>query len=110
MKIVFTASALEITDALHTDMESGNYTNPYGERTSEYHTFVRDETDNSISMQSTEERDGLSPDEYFYTVHLIDEITGKDCEIFNSNEQTKESLLLLVTDIVKNTLSDVIKL
>jgi hypothetical protein len=108
MKIASSVTAAEIVENLYADMENGNLTNTHGERISAYHAFLWDEDGNCIAVQATEEKDGLPEGEYFYSVHVVDNITGKDCELYCTDELSKESLLVLVSDIIKTALDDVV--
>ena len=100
MKLIITA--VEIVDNLFDDIKNKINTNTHGEFMSDYHAFAEDESGECISIQLTEETNGLSPEEYFYSIHLVDNITGRDCELYFSDEFNKESVLKLVTDIIAN--------
>jgi len=100
MKLIITAE--EIVENLFADIENKINTNSHGERISDYYAFVEDENGECISIQLTEETNGLPRNEYFYSIHLIDNISGKDCELYSSDEFNKDSVLELVTSIIAN--------
>ena len=106
MAISKIASANEIVDSLLQDIADKISTNSYGEQESDYYSFAEDENGNRISVKIIEERDGLVPEEYFYTVHFIDDITEKDCEIFSTNEQTRDSLFELISSLIDNMIKE----
>jgi len=104
IKVLITAD--EMVACLLNDISEGISINSYGDRLSDYHSFVEDENGNCVCVNITEEKEGLAPDEYYYSVHLIDGITGKDAEIFSTRDLSRESLLELVDSLIKNTLEE----
>lgn len=84
------ASALE-------DIRNGSV-NPSGEYMSSYYVLAEDEDQNTASISITLDYD----DEYehrWYTIHLIDDITGKDAELFSTDGTDQAELESLVKSL-----------
>jgi len=105
IKVLITAD--EMVTCLLNDISEGISINSYGDRLSDYHSFVEDENENCVCVNITEEKEGLASDKCYYSVHLIDDITGKDAEIFSTRDLSRESLLELVDSLIKNTLREI---
>ena len=101
-------TAKEITDALFDDIENEISTNSHGELISEYYAFLKRNDDEFISVQLTRETNGLTEEEYFYSVHLVDNITGKDCELYTADKFCRTSVFNLISEIMKNIISEII--
>ena len=107
MSVNQVATATEIVGFMFDEIESGETRNSFGERTSDYYSFLADETGESMSLQLTEETCGLQPEDYFYMLLLVDNITSKDCDVFFADKFTKESVLALVESVITNCIADI---
>jgi len=54
----------------------------------------------SVLMQLTEEADDLEASGYHYSLHVIDNITDADCEIYFTQSNTAESVEKLIMDVI----------
>ena len=109
-KITILATASEIASNLLSDINNGVLTNALGERTSDYYTFLVNGNGECICMQLTEEIHALEEAEYFYTLHLVDDISGKYCEVYFSDAFTEESVTKMVAEVINSCLMDIVKL
>jgi hypothetical protein len=97
----------KITEEILAELaDGGATTNCNGDRVGSYYTLIDDEEGNCVLISVTEEKDDLVPERYYYSVHLVDNITGSNCEMFFTDNQTKESLHSLIKEISDNTIDE----
>lgn len=107
MKATILATAMDIAAKLISDIETKISTNAIGEKTSDYHAFLENEHGDCISVQLTEETCGLVPMDYFYSLHLVDNITGKNCDLYYTDEFNKKSVVKLVAGVMCDCIRDI---
>ena len=84
------------------DLDNGRH-NGY-DRISNYFVLAEEvRFSNALSVSIIEERDGLPPEEYYYSVHVIDDLTNTDAELLSTDYQTLESLTELLRSVQKET-------
>ena len=109
-KLTILTTASEMANLLLSDIKSEASSNSYGERVSDYYVFLVNGNGDSISMQLTEETHSLQETEYYYSLHLVDDVTGKDCDIFSTVDFTEESVAKLVAEVMAGCLTDIVKM
>lgn len=87
----------DIVDDILSEIDKGQNTNSYGERQSSYYSILSVD-DNDLTVQVTEETEGLNENEQFYSIHSIDDINFDSCDM-HSCEKTRESLFEALRDI-----------
>ena len=94
-----------VTHYVLCDMEKRHETNSYGERISRYHQILEDCNGATVAVQVTVETDGLESDEYHYSVHLVDNITMRDCQLsYPTKSLSKTELFQLIEKLTKESL------
>ena len=104
-KVVMTAH--ELVNAALEDIRAGGMTNPNGESQSNYLSFVENDNGDCASLQITKESAGIEESERFYSIHLIDNLSGEgwsDAELFSTEKLCETELLELVSSITRNEL------
>lgn len=102
---LFCKSAEKLVDELLADMNEGNRKNNFGEPKSGYHSLLTKYEDNVPVHESlisiSEETEGLKPEEYFYALHLLDDLSDADGEIFKC-EVDRTALIDMVKKLQDN--------
>jgi|GEM_PF-4019316 len=92
-----------LTNMLLERLEKDGETNDNGDRCAgDYCLFLEDKNGNKASLHITEEKWDLEPSEYYYSIHLINNITFTDCKFLYSNNLSKDDLLKIVAEIIES--------
>lgn len=66
----------------------------------------REDPEKTVAVSLSEYIQGLNPDDWFYTLHMTDNVIGQDdendCAIFSTNGHTIESLEKLINEIAED--------
>lgn len=78
----FAIAPKELAEAMMADLGNGP-TTVNGDRSSTYFLVAKaaEERDGEVTAALIENKAGLEPDEQFYGVHLIDDISMSDCRL-----------------------------
>jgi hypothetical protein len=99
-----------IVDNMLKDIEEGIATNMNGENYSEYYTLVQlSDSDKKASVNTTLCEEESNPENKYYSVHLVDDITGGFCETYYTDTPTREELVDVLRDLINTITKEVIK-
>ena len=82
----FAIAPKELAEAMMADLGNGP-TTANGDRSSTYFLVAKaaEERDGEVTAALIENKAGLEPDEQFYGVHLIDDISMSDCRLVSTD-------------------------
>lgn len=85
------------------DLGSGPATEN-GDRTSQYFTIAkgRKHIDRKVSVALIENINSLAEGERYYTLHMIDDVNGRPCELYHTADLSEASLVTLLKEILDN--------
>lgn len=103
-KYIISTTAEDLAKDMIEDLDRGERTQN-GDRVSNYfelaHTEGRDTNgDDSVTVSLIEFVNGLDGDTPYYGLHIIDDITGADCELRYTEELTEAALVTLLKEII----------
>ena len=102
VKFDFVIAPAELVDAMLRDLGNGS-TSINGDRTSSYFTVAKEEDgDGEVTAALTENKAFLSPEEQFYSVHLIDDISMADCELLCTEKLDRQELTETVSEMYES--------
>ena len=83
------------------DLGSGPMTEN-GDRSSQYFTIAkgRRHIDKTVTVALIENIHGLSEGTGYYTLHLIDDVNGKPCQLYHTDDLSEDSLVNLLKEIL----------
>ena len=91
-KFDFVITPAELADAMLRDLGNGPES-VNGDRSSRYFLVAKEaENDGEVSAALIENKAFLQPREWFYSVHLIDNISMADCELICTDNLSNQSL------------------
>lgn len=93
------------TQALGMIVDLGNGpTTENGDRSSQYFTIAkgRQYIDRTVSVALIENIHGLPEGEGYYTLHLVDDVSGDPCELYHTDDLSEESLVGLLGEILND--------
>lgn len=70
-----------------------------GDRCSDYFCIARDDSGNEATVSLIENKAGLEPKAWYFTVHMIDDIHGADCRLGDGDDLSVESLERLLAKL-----------
>ena len=105
MKLEINSLTQVLADVL-TSIKRREFINEYGEPYSEYYVIAWDEDGSDLSVSVTESR--TNGDEW-YSVHVIDDIAGRDGQIINTDHISELELLKIFSEQLTITLDDLIE-
>lgn len=91
------------TQALGMIVDLGNGpTKENGDRSSQYFTIAkgRQHIDRTVSVALIENTHGLPEGEGYYTLHLVDDVSGEPCELYHTDNLSEDSLVSLLKEIL----------
>lgn len=98
-KFDFVIAPAELVDATLGDLGNGP-TSINGDRSSGYFVVAWGiDGDGAVTAALIENKAFLKPEEQFYSVHLIDDITMADCELICTDSLSRQSLVRTVEEI-----------
>ena len=73
-----------------------------GDRSSQYFTIAkgRQHIDRTVSVALIENTHGLPKGEGYYTLHLVDDVSGEPCELYHTDDLGEDSLVGLLKEIL----------
>lgn len=103
-KYIISTTAEDLAKDMIEDLDRGERTQN-GDRVSTYfelaHTEERDPNgDDSATVSLIEFVNGLDGDTPYYGLHIIDDVTGADCELRYTEELTEAALVTLLKEII----------
>lgn len=103
-KYIISTTAEDLAKDMIEDLDRGERTQN-GDRVSTYfelaHTEERDPNgDDSVTVSLIEFVNGLDGDAPYYGLHIIDDVTGADCELRYTEEPTEAALVALLKEII----------
>lgn len=103
-KYIISTTAEDLAKDMIEDLDRGERTQN-GDRVSNYfelaHTEERDPNgDDSATVSLIEFVNGLDGDTPYYGLHIIDDVTGADCELRYTEELTEAALVTLLKEII----------
>lgn len=105
MGVYKVASASDIVDSIFEEFEDIHNTNDYGEKCSSYFVIAWNESlEKTISISVTRESNGIPVDEQFYSIHVIDEIDDRDCDLHSTNDTKRTSLLKEISELITSNI------
>ena len=98
-KFDFVIAPAELVDAMLGDLGNGP-ASINGDRSSGYFVVAKEtDGDGEVTAALIENKAFLEPEEQFYSVHLIDDITMADCELICTDDLDKQHLVSTVEGI-----------
>lgn len=91
------------TQALSMIVDLGNGpTTESGDRSSQYFIIAkgRQHIDRTVSVALIENTHGLPEGEGYYTLHLVDDVSGDPCELYHTDDLSEDSLVGLLGEIL----------
>lgn len=91
------------TQALGMIADLGNGpTTENGDRSSQYFTIAkgRQHIDRTVSVALIENIHGLPEGEGYYTLHVVDDVSGEPCELYHTDDLGEDSLVSLLKEIL----------
>ena len=106
----FAIAPKELAEAMMADLGNGP-TTANGDRSSTYFLVAKaaEERDGEVTAGLIENKAGLEPDEQFYGVHLIDDISMSDCRLVSTDSLEADGLVETLEEVyagLKKSLSD----
>ncbi len=73
-----------------------------GDRSSQYFTIAKGypHTGRTVSAALIENKHGLAADGGYYTLHIVDDVSGKPCELHHTDDLSEVSLVSLLKEIL----------
>ena len=106
---IVVATPEQITERMLADIQSGKLLDDDGNRVSEYHPFLLDESSYEMSIKLTEILCESCVRPHYYSLHFIDNIYSCKCKMFGI-EAEKGLLLGLVEKIMRENIRGTAKL
>lgn len=98
-KFDFVIAPAELVDAMLGDLGNGP-TSINGDRSSGYFAVAQEtDGDGEVTAALIENKAFLKPEERFYSVHLIDDITMADCELICTEDLDKKCLARTIEEM-----------
>lgn len=98
-KFHFVIAPAELVDAMLGDLGNGP-ASINGDRSSEYFVVAKEtDGDGEVTAALIENKAFLKPEERFYSVHLIDDITMADCELICTDDLSRQSLARAIEEM-----------
>lgn len=98
-KFDFVIAPQELTEALLRDLGNGP-ASINGDRSSGYFAVAKEtDGDDEVTAALIENKAFLKPKEWFYSVHLIDDITMADCELICTEDLDKKCLTRTIEEM-----------
>lgn len=98
-KFDFAIAPQELTEALLRDLGNGP-ASINGDHSSGYFVVAKEtDGDDEVTAALIENKAFLKPKEWFYSVHLIDDITMADCELVCTDSLSRQNLVRTVEEI-----------
>lgn len=74
-----------------------------GDRSSQYFVIAkgRRSKEQMVSVSLIENIYGLAEDERYYTLHLVDDVSGVPCELYHTDDLSEGSLVALMKEIIE---------
>lgn len=92
-KFDFVIAPAELAEAMLGDLGNGP-ASINGDRTSGYFLIAQETNgDGEVTAALIENKAFLKPEEQFYSIHLIDDITMADCELICADDLDKQHLV-----------------
>lgn len=75
-----------------------------GDRSSQYFPIAKGyyHLDKFVSVSLIENKSGLPESEWFYSLHLIDDVNDNPCELYHTKDLSEDSLMNLLKEILAN--------
>ncbi len=106
-KLNFVIAPAELADAMLGDLGNGP-ASINGDRSSGYFQIAKEtDGDGEVTAALIENKAFLKPEEQFYSIHLIDDITMADCELICTDDLDNQHLVSAIErmyDSVQNRL------
>lgn len=98
-KFDFVIAPAELAEAMLGDLGNGP-ASINGDRTSGYFLIAQETNgDGEVTAALIENKAFLKPEEQFYSIHLIDDITMADCELIYTDDLSRQSLARTVEEV-----------
>lgn len=98
-KFDFAIAPQELTEALLRDLGNGP-ASINGDHSSGYFVVAKEtDGDDEVTAALIENKAFLKPKEWFYSVHLIDDITMADCELICTEDLDKKCLARTIEEM-----------
>lgn len=98
-KFNFVIAPAALVDAMLGDLGNGP-ASINGDRSSGYFVVAQEaDGDGTVSAALIENKAFLKPEERFYSIHLIDDITMTDCELICTDDLCRKSLARTVEEM-----------
>ena len=95
-KFDFVIAPAELVDAMLGDLGNGP-ASINGDRSSGYFVVAKEtDGDGEVTAALIENKAFLEPEDQFYSVHLIDDITMADCELICTDDLDKQHLVSVI--------------
>ena len=91
------------TQALGMIVDLGNGpTTENGDRSSQYFTIAKgcQHIDRTVSVALIENIHGLPEGAGYYTLHMVDDVSGEPCELYHTDDLSEDSLVSLLKEIL----------
>ena len=91
------------TQAVSMIADLGNgQTTENGDRSSRYFSIAKGypHIDRTVSVALIENTHGLAADSGYYTLHMIDDVSGEQCELYHTDDLSEDSLVNLLKEIL----------
>lgn len=113
-KYVISITAEQLADDLIDTLDDGDNSGEYGDRKSPYlevaHAPGQDSNPHDrdkVFVSLIERSHRLGSDDPYYELHIIDDVTGADCDLKFTNEQTKPALIALLQETIDALTSEI---
>lgn len=98
-KFHFVIAPAELVDAMLGDLGNGP-ASINGDRSPGYFVVAKEtDGDGEVTAALIENKAFLKPEERFYSVHLIDDITMADCELICTDDLSRKSLTRTIEEM-----------
>ena len=98
-KFHFVIAPAELVDAMLGALGNGP-ASINGDRSSGYFVVAKEtDGDGEVTAALIENKAFLKPEERFYSVHLIDDITMADCELICTDDLSRQSLVRTIEEM-----------
>lgn len=95
----FVIAPAELAEAMLGDLGNGP-TSINGDRSSGYFRIAKEtDGDGEVTAALIENKAFLKPEEQFYSIHLIDDITMADCELICTDDLDKQHLVSTIGEM-----------
>lgn len=91
------------TQAVSMIADLGNgQTTENGDRSSRYFSIAKGypHIDRTVSVALIENTHGLAADSGYYTLHMIDDVSGEQCKLYHTDDLSEDSLVNLLKEIL----------